>query len=173
MQVRSGGFAIKLRGCVGPNHRATMTSTVREIRVCVAVYSETHTSRELADALRQVPPDISWNGGEEFTLYRTTRTRQSSRWAVVERAGDIQDWRDTVERLIHRLRPAEEAFRTLPADVVVALEIFLTEDNDVFGFGLDRGQIEFMSKIGAALDMSVVVKRPPRPRGTKHGQRSR
>lgn len=150
-----------------------MTSTVREIRVCVAVYSETHTSRELADALRQVPPDISWNGGEEFTLYRTTRTRQSSRWAVVERAGDIQDWRDTVERLIHRLRPAEEAFRTLPADVVVALEIFLTEDNDVFGFGLDRGQIEFMSKIGAALDMSVVVKRPPRPRGTKHGQRSR
>src|SRR5262249_32060150 len=95
--------------------------------------------------------------GTSFIYRGRERHRRFSRWAVVERDGDIEDWRTTVERLIDRLRPIEPAFRGLPSEVRVGLTMFITEDNDVFGFGLDRHQVEFMASIGAELDMSLVV----------------
>ncbi|MCW5831704.1 MAG: DUF4279 domain-containing protein [Labilithrix sp.] len=128
----------------------------RKFEALVAVDSDAHTSDELSSML-SMDPDERWDRGESFTFAGRERQRNFSRWALVERDGDIEDWRSTVERLIDRLRGVSAAFRGLPPGVRVALILFVTEDNGVFGFGLDAHQVEFLSTIGAELDMSFVV----------------
>jgi len=131
-------------------------STERKFEVYVVADSEIHTRAELA-AMLPMAPDEAWEKGESFTSGGRERYRKFSRWAVIQRDGDIEDWRATVERLISRLRPIEAAFRKLPPGVYVGMMMFVTEDNGVFGFGLDRRQVEFIASIGAELDMSFVV----------------
>jgi len=135
----------------------------RKFEVSVDVWSETHTKAELASFL-PMTPDATWEKGESYTYRGRERQRKQSRWAAIERDGDVVDWRETVERLVVRLRPIEAAFRSLPPEVCVALSIAITEDNGVFGFGLDKHHVQFMANIGAELDMSVVAwSGEPRP----------
>lgn len=136
--------------------------TERKFEVSVVVDSERHTKAELASFL-PMTPDEAWEKDESFSFRGGVRRRKFSHWAVVERDGDIVDWRATVERLVVRLRPIEAAFRTLPSQVYVGLYIAITEDNGVLGFGLDKHHVQFMASIGAELDMSFVVssRRPP------------
>lgn len=128
----------------------------------VAVDSSNHTSSALASMLG-MDPDESWENGAKFTLYGRERQRKFSRWSVVERDGDIEDWRVTVERLLVRLRAIAGEFRNLPSGVRVTCSMFVTEDDGVFGFGLDKHQVEFLASIGAELDMSFVVSCGPPP----------
>lgn len=129
----------------------------RKLEVYVVVDSETHTRASL-EAMLPMTPDEAWEKGEPFqSSTGREKHRRFSRWAVIERDGDIEDWRTTVERLIIRLRPIEASFRKLPAEAYVGMMMFVTEDNGVFDFGLDKHQIEFITSIGAELDMSFVV----------------
>lgn len=134
----------------------------RKFEVSILVDSEDHGHAELA-ALLTLSADEGWDKGEEYDYGGRRKTREGSRWALVERDGDVEDWGVTVERLFGRLRPIQSAFRRLPATVYVRLMICITEDNGVFGFGLDKQQVEFMASIRAELDMSFVVWSEPPP----------
>ena len=128
----------------------------REFKALVLAESEAHTSSELSAMLGMIADEF-WDKGTSFVMYGRTRVRGSSRWAVSEQDADIEDWRTTVDRLIQRVRLVEGAFRALPSSVRVALTMFVTEGNDVFGFGLDKHQVEFLAKIRAEIEMSFVV----------------
>lgn len=141
----------------------------RKFEVSILVDSEEYGQGELASMLT-LSADEGWDKGDEYHYRGGMKARAASRWSLVERDGDIEDWGTTVARLIGRLRPIESAFRRLPASVYVRLMICMTEDSDVFGFGLDKHQVEFIASIGAELDMSFVVRASGRP-AERHGGR--
>lgn len=128
----------------------------RKFQASIVVSSDTCTSVQLTQLL-DLSPDVSWEEGETFFFYGKERRRRANLWSVRESDGDIEDWRTTVDRLLARVRPVADRFRALPEATYVALQLFITENNAVFGVRLDRRHIEFMSSIRAELDMSVVV----------------
>lgn len=75
----------------------------------------------------------------------------------VDAEGDENDWELAIDHLLARLETLNDRFRTLPAEVVIKLEVNLTEVNDVFGFGLSTRHIEALSGLRASLEISVVV----------------
>jgi hypothetical protein len=133
------------------------TTTRRRFEVFVVLDSEHHTAGELA-ALVGAPADESWSKGETFTLLGKERRRTFSRWAVGERDDDVANREMTTNRLIDRLRRLQDALRSVPDEINVSLTMYITEDNDVFGFGLDKAQMQFFASIGAELNVSFVVR---------------
>lgn len=135
----------------------TRAASERKFEVSILVDSEEHSLAELV-AMLSLSPDESWEKGEKYVRRGHTKYRAASRWALVERDVDIEDWSVTIDRLIQRLRPVEPAFHSLPSGVYVRLMMCVTEDNDVFGLGLHRRHVLFAASIGAELDMSFVVR---------------
>lgn len=139
-----------------------MTSE-RECELCIAVLSDEVGHPELSAKIGSVP-DQAWSKGDRYLRMGVERTYQFSRWAVVERAsGDDNDWSAAVHRLLARVAPIRETLSSLAPSAVVRFQVFLTENNNVFGFGLTADQLAFLTSVGAALDISVVVETTARP----------
>ena len=128
----------------------------KRIFVFVAVQSQEHSSAELTSLLG-LAPDEAWDRGAPFVVGRTQRVHDSSRWAVEERAEGLEHWDEVVERLLGRLLPIEARFRALPPNVTVAFSGCVTEDNAVFGLGLEKHHVRFLAAIGAEIGLSIVV----------------
>jgi len=134
----------------------TQKSEEREIKLVVFVDSKIHRSAELA-AMLGVSPDESWEIGASFKFGSRQKLRDSSSWAVVERALGNEDCSAAADRLVARLQSLVPRFQGLPPGVGVSLRILVTENNGVFGLGLDRSHVQFAAAIGADIDVSVVV----------------
>lgn len=128
----------------------------RQIRLVVLVESKAHTSAQLAEMLG-VPPDESWEVGSPLKIGTRQKVRESSSWAIVERAVGDEDCISAADRLVNRLQSLVPNFQALPPGVEVSLRILVDEDNGVFGVGLNRAQVQFAAAIGADIDVSVVV----------------
>lgn len=130
----------------------------REIKICVFVDSDKHSSAELTSMLG-LKPDEAWDLGSPFTFRAGGKPKPHafSRWAAVERAKGNDDWDAATDRLFSRLQPLEAKFQGLPPEAHVSFTLFVTEDNDVFGLGLDKRHVRFIAAIGASIEQSFVV----------------
>jgi hypothetical protein len=137
----------------------TPQSEAREIKLVVCVRSKMHSSAELT-AMLGVSPDESWEIGTPFKFGSRRKLRDSSWWAVVERALGHEDCSVAADRLVVRLRSLVPRFQGLPPGVDVSLRVLVTDNNSVLGLGLDRSHVQFAADIGADIDVSVVVYGP-------------
>lgn len=107
-------------------------------------------------------PDEFWDIGMAFRAGKKEKIRDSSSWAVVERAVGNEECSAAADRLLGRLQALIPQFQALPSGVEVSLRILVNEDNDVFGLGLDRAHVQFAAAIRADIDISIVAWiRPP------------
>lgn len=129
----------------------------RSIKLVVFVDSKTHSAAELTAMLGLVP-DESWEIGTPFKLGHGRRLRDTSSWAVVERAVGSEYCCSAADRLVARLQNLVPQFQALPVGVEVTLRILVDEEYGVFGLGLDRPHVKFAAAIGADIDVSVAVR---------------
>lgn len=129
----------------------------RSTRLVVFVDSKTHSAAELATMLG-VASDESWDIGTPFKVGRGTKLRDTSSWAVVERAVGNEHCTTAADRLVARLQAFVPRFQALPAGVEVTLRILVDEEHGVFGLGLDKPHVKFAAAIGADIDVSVAVR---------------
>jgi hypothetical protein len=127
------------------------------IRLVVFVQSKNHSSAELS-AMLGVAPDESWEIGTPFQLGARKKLRETSSWAVVERAVGNEYCSTAADRLVARLQAFVPQFQALPAGVEVSLRILVDEVNGVFGLGLDGPHVKFVAALGADIDVSVAVR---------------
>jgi hypothetical protein len=128
----------------------------RIVKLVVIVRSKTHSTADLTAMLCLVP-DESWEIGTPFQFGRGTKLRDTSSWAVEERAVGNEDCYTAADRLVARLHAFVPQFQALPAEVKVSLRILVNENNNVFGLSLDRPHVKFAGEIGATIDVSVRV----------------
>lgn len=124
---------------------------------CIALISATSSCSELSELMGS-QPDVGWTKGDSHSLLGDNRPYRFTRWGLEERARESDDDWEAIDRLIARCSHLEPALVTLPVGVSVVFQIFLTQDNDVFGFHLSVPQCAFMARIRASIDMSIVVK---------------
>jgi hypothetical protein len=134
-----------------------------QITVGVSVVSYALVCLDISALLGGTVPDEGWNMGDLYSRGGKSKTYKFSRWTVVERGADVIEGERLVNRLIARLKPLQSLFRALPSEMDVSFQVSLTESNDVFGFGLDRNQVEFIASIRAEIDMSFVIRPVPFP----------
>lgn len=134
----------------------TQRQQERVIKIMVLVESKAHSAAELAGMLG-LAPDESWEIGTPFQLGSRQKPRDTSSWAVVERAVRDEDCGVAAERLVARLQGFVPQFQALPAEVNVWLTILVDETTGVFGLGLDTHHVKFAAAIGAYLNISIAV----------------
>ena len=139
-----------------------MSNCVR-ITVGVSVVSYDRMCQDIIALLGGMVPDEGWNKGDPYSRRGQDKIYKFSRWTVVERGADLVEGEQLVNRLIARLTPLQSLFRALPPEMNVSFQVSLTEDSDVFSFGLDRDQVEFIASIRAEVDMSFVIRPVPFP----------
>ncbi|MDB4946872.1 MAG: hypothetical protein JWP97_6406 [Labilithrix sp.] len=138
-----------------------MSDNKREGAFFVSAISDELSCAELT-RLIGLPPDEGWSKGDAYERAGQPRTYKFTRWALVVRAaGPENDWEEAIDTLFARVRPVKEGLKRLPAEVAIKLEVDLTEDWELFGFGMSPEQVAFAAEIRAMLDMSFVVSLAP------------
>jgi hypothetical protein len=125
-------------------------------QVFLAVDSESLSAVEL-QSLMGAPSDEGWSVGDVYWVREREKVSTFSRWSFSENAPSASLIEEAVDRLVARLRPLEETLSTLPKDLRIALSICATQQNSVFGVGVSAASLMFLARIGAELDISVVV----------------
>jgi hypothetical protein len=108
-----------------------------------------------------IRPDECWSRGENYkpSPHAKERQYQFSRWALREIAPSLDDLPETVRVLLNRVEECSGKFLNLPDDSRVALTLFVDETQTVIGTGFDWDVIQFLAKIRAEIDVSLVVHR--------------
>lgn len=137
-----------------------MSNKERGATFFIAAISDQSNFAELSHLI-DLAADEGWSKGDAYSRGGQRKIYKFTRWALAERAfGSANDWEEAIDNLFARLEPFKENIAKLPTEVVVKFQVNLTEDNDVFGFGLSARQVNFLSEICASVDMSIVVSIP-------------
>jgi hypothetical protein len=136
----------------------TTTTSKRYLEVQLMVDHPRLQSAEL-EKLLTLPPDKHWDVGQRYKPWPSAGEQcyQFSRWALRELANSLDDLPETIAKLTQRILPIEEKFHLLPDDTNVALTLFVTETNTVFGIGIAPETIQLLARINAGIEMSLVV----------------
>lgn len=112
-----------------------------------------------------VRPDEYWSRGENYKPSPHTEDQQYqfSRWALTEIAPSLNDLPEAIRALLNRVEEYVGNFLNLPDDSRVALTLFVDETQTVIGTGFDWDVIQFLAKMRAEIDISLVVHRTQSP----------
>ena len=134
------------------------TALNKSSEVFLVVDSDSLSADEL-EVILCAPPDECWNVGDAYYVAGKRKVCKFNRWSIVERTSDSSQVEDAADRLVARLMPIENKLLALPAGQRVAFSICLNQESTVFGIGLSAQTMAFIGRIGAELDISVVVNR--------------
>lgn len=134
--------------------------SVRRLVLQLVVDHPNLSPTELEEILL-IRPDECWSRGENYKPSPHTKEQQYqfSRWALTEIASSLDDLPETIRALFNRVEERSGNFLNLPDDSRVALTLFVDEIQTVIGTGFDWDVIQFLAKIRAEIDVSLVVHR--------------
>ena len=134
--------------------------SVRRLVLQLVVDHPNLSPTELEEILL-IRPDECWSRGENYKPSPHTKEQQYqfSRWALTEIASSLDDLPETIRALFNRVEERSGNFLNLPDDSRVALTLFVDEIQTVVGTGFDWDVIQFLAKIRAEIDVSLVVHR--------------
>lgn len=108
-------------------------------------------------ALVGLPPDESWAIGDSYRIAGKNKTCKFNRWSIVEYAESSSFIEDAVNRIVSRLLPYEANIIELSFVRQKLLSICMDTGKTVFGVGVSVDAINFMSRVGAELDISLTI----------------
>ena len=111
------------------------------------------------EKILSIRADESWSRGDSYTSSPNSGVRRYkfSRWAIKEMASSLDDLPEAIQRLFRRLDGYVDNFLLLPEEARVALTLLVDETQSVIGTGFDFHVIQFLAKIRAEVDISLVV----------------
>jgi len=106
-----------------------------------------------------IRPDESWSRGENYkpSPHAKDQQYQFSRWALTEIAPSLDDLPKATRALLNRVEEYFGNFLNLPDGSRVALTLFADETQSVIGTGFDWDVIQFLARIRAEIDVSLIV----------------
>lgn len=132
--------------------------SARRLKLQIVVDHPVLSVAELQEIL-VVKPDESWHRGDAYKPSPLTENQnyKFSRWALTETASSLDELSEAIQALLKRIEPHVNDFAQLPDDSRVALTLFIDEKNTVIGTGFDRDVVQFLAKINAEIDISLLV----------------
>lgn len=111
------------------------------------------------EKILSVRPDECWCRGENYkpSPRAAIQQYQFSRWAITEMAPSLDDLSETILVLLKRVEKYTDNFSNLPYDSRIALTLFVDETQTVIGTGFDADVIQFLARLRAEIDVSLVV----------------
>jgi hypothetical protein len=135
-----------------------MSQSKKHLEVYFTVDHPVMTSAELEQILLS-PPDEKWDVGQQYFPggNAQAQTYKFSRWSFKEKADSLDDLSQIVAIMGNRIRAIEGSLRHLPSDATKHMIFFVDETDTVLGFGFDAETLALLGKVGAGIEISLVV----------------
>ena len=136
-----------------------MKSTMKMLEIQFMVDHPSLSKTELQSLLGG-DPDEAWEVGATYrpSVNAGEQRYQFSRWAIKETAPSVDDLQAALTRIIRRIEPLEKSVQDLPSEARKCLAIFLNETDTVLGFGVGLEVVECLSRVGACVEVSLVIR---------------
>lgn len=140
------------------NSVMTPTISPRWLEVQLMVDHPQLQSSDLEDLLT-LPADEHWDVGQSYfpSPGAPEQCYQFSRWALRVVANSLDELANVMQVLRQRIQGIEKKFHQLPDDSTVSVALFVNEIDTVIGMGIDAETIKLLARIGAGIEISLVV----------------
>jgi hypothetical protein len=107
--------------------------------------------------------DEIWQVGDRYKPSPNANEQQYkfTRWALTEKAASLDELTEATRKIKDRLENYSGNFSFLPSDSRIALTLFIDETDSVIGTGFDTETIQFLAKLNAEIDISMLVSPAP------------
>src|SRR5262245_3877400 len=125
-------------------------------KIVLSIDSDGTPSQDL-EAILGLQPDEYWDTGSAYFIGGKEKRNRFNRWAIIEGVNELYELCEGLSRIRTRVETIRSGFASLPADAVIALNVFITTEQSVLGIGMDAEQLRYWASLGAGIHVSLVV----------------